>query len=160
KKIRYTTNMKFVLSTYDMTNNLQLYTREFALSGSGNAPSVADQNAINNMRSSVRFYIEDNFKFRTKILELEKPDKKGKIKGLYINCGTTIGVKNGDLFIVYALDSIGGVETFRQIGRVRARIVMSDEVTFCSFSSGTTDIVAAYNGGATLMAVSAGEAIF
>ena len=146
KKVRFTSRLKFVLSTYDIKNSIQLETKEFSMNGSGFSQVEADKNALKSLQNSIGFYINDNFKF--------------KIKGLYLNCGTAVGVKNGDLFQVYALDNVGGVEMYRHIGRVRARQTMSDVVTFCSFSAGTADIVSAFNGGAKMIAVSAGEAIF
>ena len=68
--------------------------------GQGEKPAVADGKAIESMKYPLLFYIDRNYKFETRILELGEPDKHGKVKDIYINCGEDIGIMWGDLFRV------------------------------------------------------------
>ena len=89
-----------LLSGYDILTGKRLSPEEIKLSVQGKKPAVADGKAIESMKYPLLFYIDRNYKFETRILELGEPDKRGKVKDLYINRGEDIGVRRGDLFRV------------------------------------------------------------
>lgn len=159
-KPTYTSTFVFVLAGYDTLTGEPLETREFRLIGRGDIPGKADQSAIENMRTSVVFYLDANFKFTTEILRIEAPNKKGKYKELYIHCGSSIGVQNGDLFKVYLNTDIGGVPVQKQIGKLRAVEAMNGEITRCNIQSGGEEIASAFAEGLPMTVISDSQALF
>ena len=109
-----------LLSGYDILTGKSLSPEEIRLSGQGKKPAVADGKAIESMKYPLLFYIDRNYKFEMRILELGEPDKRGKVKDLYINCGEDIGIRRGDLFRVMLETKEGGVTARRDIGKLRA----------------------------------------
>lgn len=89
-----------LLSGYDILTGKRLSPEEIKLSVQGKKPAVADGKAIESMKYPLLFYIDRNYKFETRILELGEPDKRGKVKDIYINRGEDIGIMWGDLFRV------------------------------------------------------------
>lgn len=89
-----------LLSGYDILTGKSLSPEEIKLSGQGEKPAVADGKAIESMKYPLLFYIDRNYKFETRILELGEPDKHGKVKDIYINRVEDIGIRRGDLFRV------------------------------------------------------------
>ena len=147
-----------VLSGLDLKLGERLPDETFTLTASAPAATDADLAALARIRGSLEYYIDRNFKFETLILELCPPDKKGRVRELYIHSGTGMGVKPGDLFMVYEEVPIGGVMTRRKVGRLRVNDVENPDVARCKVTKGDAEIAGAFGAGRGLICVSDGKA--
>lgn len=157
---RFTTTATFTLTSYDLLTGESFAPEEFRVTGSGDSPEKADMEALTTIPAKMVYYIDNHFKFQTEILRIEAPNAKGKYKELYIRCGASMGVQNGDLFKVYERYDVAGTAGMRLIGKIRARQICGEELTLCTFSNGTDAIVRAFSDGRELVVVSDGQAFF
>lgn len=147
-----------MLSGLDLQLGERLPDESFTLTASAPAATDADLAALARIRGSLEYYIDRNFKFETLILELCPPDKKGRVRELFIHSGSQMGVKQGDLFMVYEEVPIGGVITRQKVGRLRVTDVQNPDVARCKIAKGDEEIVAAFHAGRGLICVSDGKA--
>lgn len=147
-----------VLSGLDLKLGERLPDEPFTLTASAPVAADADLAALARIRGSLEYYIDRNFKLETLILELCPPDKKGRIRELYIHSGSQMGVKQGDLFLVYEEVPIGGVMTRQKVGRLRVNDVQNPDVARCKIAKGEDEIAAAFRAGRGLVCVSDGKA--
>ncbi|WP_304708117.1 hypothetical protein [uncultured Rikenella sp.] len=160
-KPRFTTAMRLVLTGYDLRNDREIAPEEFRLSGSGATAEEADTRAFASLPYSLLFYIDRRFRFETRILRLAPADAKGRLKELYIHSGHSIGVQRKDLFLVYRETDMGeGAIAREQIGKLRVKEVMGDEVTKCTIVRGSDEIASSFATGETLIVVSDSESLF
>lgn len=156
----FQSSFRVILSAYDLRFGKQLPDEEYTLTGRAAQAEEADKAALAGIRAKMEFYIDRYFKFETMILELGDPDRKGRIRELYIHSGTDMGVKPGDLFMVYEDIPVGGVMTRQKVGKLRVNDVQTSEVAKCKISSGDEQIVPAFRAGRGLVCVSDGQAFF
>lgn len=149
-----------VLSAYDLKFRRPVPDEIYTLKGRAPVAEDADKQALLSIRKQIEFYIDKNFKFETLILELCPPDRKGRIRELYIHSGTDMGVREGDLFLVYEDVPIGGVMTRQKVGRLRVNNVQNPDVARCKITKGEEEIVRAFRSGRGLVCVSDGKALF
>ncbi len=160
-KPRFTTAMQLVLTGYDLRNDREIAPEEFRLSGSGATAEEADTRAFASLPYSLLFYIDRRFRFETHILRLAPADTKGRLKELYIHSGHSIGVQRKDLFLVYRETDMGeGAIAREQIGKLRVKEVVGDEVTQCTVVRGGDEIASSFAAGETLIVVSDSESLF
>ncbi|MBQ3698335.1 MAG: hypothetical protein II886_00335 [Prevotella sp.] len=114
---------------------------------------TAIKNALETLRTKIEKHYNTAYPYTARILErgMEKNDKQ---KELYIDLGAAHGLQEGTHFNVYAIGSIGGKETRKQIGRLKVKSVEGDEVSLCKVSSGGRDIKAAIDAGQQLLIIS------
>lgn len=151
---------RVVVSGLDLKLGERMPDQIYDLTASAPAAMDADMAALARIRSSLAFYIDNHFKIESRILELCPPDKKGRVRELYIHSGTQTGVKPGDLFLVYEELPIGGVMSRQKIGRLRVNDVQNPDVARCKISKGDEQIVRAFAAGHTLICISDGKALF
>lgn len=160
-KDRFVTAMRLVLTGADLQTGKEIKPEEFKLTGQGATAEEADARALNGMQYSLLFYIDNRFKFQTQVLRLAPPDAKGRLKELYIRCGTAMGVQRQDLFLVYRDTDMGGGAIAReQVGKLRVKEVLGDEVTKCTVVKGGPEITEAFVAGRPLVVVSDTESLF
>lgn len=114
---------------------------------------TAIKNALETLRTKIEKHYNTAYPYTARILErgMEKNDKQ---KELYIDLGAAHGLQEGTHFNVYAIGSIGGKETRKQIGRLKVKSVEGDEVSLCKVTSGGKDIKAAIDAGQQLLIIS------
>lgn len=149
-----------ILSAYDLKFCRPLPDELITLTATAPVAEDADRAALAAIRTKMGFYIDRNFKFETTILQLGAADKKGRIRELYIHSGTDMGVRSGDLFMVYEDVPIGGVMTRQKVGRLRVNDVQNVSVARCKIAKGDQEIIDAFQQGRGLICVSDGEALF
>lgn len=147
-----------VISGLDLKLGERLSDEMFTLTASAPAATDADLAALARIRGSLEYYIDRNFKFETLILELFPPDKKGRVRELFIHSGSQMGVRQGDLFMVYEEVPVGGVMTRQKVGRLRVMDVQNPDVARCKIAKGDEEIAAAFHAGRGLICVSDGKA--
>ena len=118
-----------------------------------NSSDTAIKEALEGLRSRVEKYYNTLYPYTANILE-RGVEKKDKQKELYIDLGSSHGMRTGTHFTVYILGSIGGKETRKQIVRLKVTSIEGDEVSLCKVSSGGKDIKAALDAGQKLLIIS------
>lgn len=149
---------RVLLTAYDLKLGRRLPDEYFDLTATAPKAAEADRTAMAHIRSSLDHYIISRFKFETRILKLCPPDKKGRVRELYIHCGSEMGVRNGDLFLVYEETAADGVPTRQPVGRLRVNDASTLEAARCKVTKGDEEIARAFAAGRTLVCVSDGKA--
>lgn len=149
---------RVILSAYDLKFRRPLPDEPFTLTASAPAAQDADLAALATIRKTLEYYIDRNYKFETCILELCPADRKGRVRELWIHSGTDMGVREGDLFLVYEEVPIGGEMTRRKVGRLRVNDAQNPTVARCKIAKGDAEIASAFLAGRALICVSDGKA--
>lgn len=151
-------SFRIVLSAVDLKLGVRLPDEPYELSATAPIAEDADRAALKRIVGQLEYYIDRNFKFETRILELCAPDKKNRFRELYIHSGTQMGVKTGDLFMVYEEMPVGDALIRQKIGRLRVTDVSNPGVALCKVAKGDAQIADAFLGNRTLICVSDGKA--
>lgn len=151
-------SFRVVVAAVDLRLGQRLADETFELTATAPTADEADRAALARIAVPLSFYIDRNFKFETLILQLCPPDRKGRIRELYIHSGSDMGVCEGDLFMVYEEVPIGGVMTRQKVGRLRVNDVQNPDVARCKIAKGDAEIVAAFTAGRGLVCLSDGKA--
>lgn len=149
-----------IISAYDLKTGKQIPDRLCTLKADARVAEDADKMAISTLRGQLLFYIDNSFKFETTILQLGDADSRKGVREVYIHSGSDMGVRNGDLFLVYEEIPIGGVFTRQNIGKLRVNDVENPSVAKCKITKGNDEIVKAFNEGRVLICISDGQALF
>ena len=157
---RFRCEYVFTLSGYDLSDNKMIGEKTFKLTGEGDSAEEADRRAFNSLDVQIEFYIDENYKFTTRILKIESPDSKGRLKELYLHCGTSFGVHKGDLFKVYVDTDMNGESVRKLVGKLRVKEVQGEDISRCLIVNGATDIAEAFVDGRRITVLSDGQAFF
>lgn len=86
-------------------------------------------------------------------------DKKTKVKELYIDLGTNVGLYKGCEFTVYRKGEILGRTTNIKIGTIEIKEVQGPEISLCKvlYGYGSKEIMEAFNEKAALVAIENGK---
>ena len=114
---------------------------------------TAIKDALETLRKRIVRCYNAAYPYTAHILE-RGAEKKDKQKELYIDLGTAHGLQEGVHFDVYAIGSIGGKETRKEIGRLKVKSIEGDEVSLCKVTSGGKDIKAAIDAQQQLLIIS------
>ena len=114
---------------------------------------TAIKDALEALRRQIGRYYNSAYPYTAHILE-RGAEKKDKQKEVYIDLGSSHRIYEGIHFDVYAIGSIGGKETRKEIGRLKVKSVEGDEVSLCKVSSGGKEIKAAIDAGQQLLIIS------
>lgn len=152
--------IRLVLTGYDLATATQLETRSYNLVGEGVKAEEADAAAFNSLAGQLVYFLDNNFKFETEILQVGPANKRGKIKECYIHAGTRMGVRPGDLFLVYEVVPMQGVATRQPVGKLRVKRVDDTDSAFCTITKGGEEIARAMQAGDRLIVISDSQALF
>ncbi|MEF9985980.1 MAG: hypothetical protein RSC28_08555 [Bacteroidales bacterium] len=156
--VLYITKIYLSLKGYNIITGETMAVSQLELHGIGKTKNEADAGANSDANDKMNTYVNVNFPFETKILQLEEK-KRGRLKELFIHCGTDIGVKRGDTFKVLLITEIAGIKSKKEIGRLRANEVAGEEVTKCIVTKGDAEILKAFNANKEMVVVSLGESL-
>ena len=117
-------------------------------------PNFAERYAISDLESKARSFVSDHFRFKASVIKLGEYNRRGKLEDLYLSCGSAMDVERGDVFYIYSISDINGIETARKIGKVKAREITGPESCRCTVSNGEAEINQAFLNGESLVAVS------
>ena len=117
-------------------------------------PNYAERYAISDLESKARSFVSDHFRFKASVIKLGEYNRRGKLEDLYLSCGSDMDVERGDVFYIYTISDINGIETARKIGKVKAREITGPESCRCTVSNGEAEINQAFLNGEWLVAVS------
>lgn len=149
-----------ILSAYDLKLGVPVPDQVYQLRGDAPVAEDADRKALSTLYGQLEYYIDRNFKFETAILQLAPADPRKGVQELYIHSGTYMGVKPGDLFMVYEEIPVGGVITRQKVGKLRVNDVGNPTVAKCKITKGNDEIADAFLAGRGLICVSDSKALF
>jgi hypothetical protein len=117
-------------------------------------PEECTRSIAGETSSKVRGWVNSNFRFKCSVIQLGEFNKKGKLQDLYLSCGSNIGASRGDIFYIYQVSEIGGIETGKKIGKVKLKEITGPDSCRCSVSNGEAEIQAAFQNGDYIVAIS------
>ena len=117
-------------------------------------PAFAEEQAVSNLSYKARSFVTDHFRFKASVIQLGEYNKRGKLQDLYLSCGSDMDLSNGDVFFIYTVSDINGIDTARKLGKVKVREITGRESCRCSVSNGEAEIDQAFKNGEVLVAVS------
>jgi hypothetical protein len=112
----------------------------------------AIRTALGELAENIYEYYNEVYPVRANIIE-RGTEKKDKTKELYIDVGSRF-VGEDVHFEVFVVGQVAGRETRKQIGRVRVRETLGDDISLCKVQKGGKEIKAAFDRGDTIVAIS------
>ena len=112
----------------------------------------AIRTALNEMAENIYEYYNEAYPIRANIIE-RGTEKKDKTKEVYIDVGSRF-VGEDVHFDVFIVGQVAGRETRKQIGRIRIRETLGDDISLCKVQKGGKEIKAAFDSGDTIVAIS------
>lgn len=108
--------------------------------------------ALQELAEKIYEYYNDAYPIRANIIE-RGTEKRDKTKELYIDVGSRF-IGEDVHFGVYVIGQVAGRETRKQIGRIRVRETMGDDISLCKVQRGGKEIKAAFDRGDAIVAIS------
>ena len=112
----------------------------------------AIRNALDELSNNIYEYYNEVYPIRANIIE-RGTEKKDKTKEVYVDVGSRF-VSEDVHFDVFIVGQVAGRETRKNIGRIRVREVMGDDISLCKVQKGGKEIKAAFDGGSAIVAIS------
>lgn len=112
----------------------------------------AIRNALSELSNNIYEYYNEVYPIRANIIERGN-EKKDKTKEVYIDVGSRF-VNEDVHFDVFIVGQVAGRETRKNIGRIRVRETLGDDISLCKVQKGGKDIKAAFDSGNSIVAIS------
>ena len=154
----YTGNIVFSLSVVRVEDGVTVGTKNVTYAGlTGNIGSTADEavvSTLNRVRQSMDNFVNDYFKLKGVIVEMNATSKKGdKVSSLYINLGSEAGVAKGQKLDVLQVLKVAGTEGEEEIGSLTVDKVVAPALSECKVTKGGKEIMSAFKAGTELRVV-------
>ena len=108
--------------------------------------------ALKELAGNIYEYYNECYPVRANIIE-RGTEKKDKTKELYIDVGSRF-IGEDIHFDVFVVGQVAGRETRKQIGRIRVRETLGDDISLCKVQKGGKEIKAAFDRGDAIVAIS------
>ena len=112
----------------------------------------AIRTALYELADNIYEYYNECYPIRANIIE-RGTEKKDKTKELYIDVGSRF-IGEDVHFNVYVVGQVAGRETRKQIGRIRVRETLGEDISLCKVQKGGKDIKVAFDNGDAIVAIS------
>ena len=112
----------------------------------------AIRSALDELSDNIYEYYNECYPIRANIIE-RGIKKKDKTKELYIDVGSRF-IGEDIHFDVFVVGQVAGRETRKQIGRIRVRETLGDDISLCKVQKGGKEIKAAFDRGDAIVAIS------
>ena len=112
----------------------------------------AIRSALDELSDNIYEYYNECYPIRANIIE-RGIEKKDKTKELYIDVGRRF-IGEDIHFDVFVVGQVAGRETRKQIGRIRVRETLGDDISLCKVQKGGKEIKAAFDRGDAIVAIS------
>ena len=112
----------------------------------------AIRSAHDELSDNIYEYYNECYPIRANIIE-RGIEKKDKTKELYIDVGSRF-IGEDIHFDVFVVGQVAGRETRKQIGRIRVRETLGDDISLCKVQKGGKEIKAAFDRGDAIVAIS------
>ena len=161
KKKTYTTTyykaiIGVTLNVKDATNDYVVNTQIFNVSDYDLSWVETTEGAINNaltvLSKQITKFYNRFFPLNAQIIERGN-EKKDKQQEVYIDLGGQHGAYSGMHLTVYSVKSIAGRYAKKELGKLKIKDVMGDDISLCKVTSGGKNIKAALEEGQTIVAI-------
>ena len=142
-------NFKNLQSGEVTTSSISGRCSEYSLA---NSADEAIRSALGALAENIYEYYNEVYPIRANIIERGR-EKKDKTKELYIDVGSRF-IGEDVHFDVFIIGQVAGRETRKQIGRIRVRETLGDDISLCKVQKGGKDIKAAFDRGDAIVAIS------
>ena len=112
----------------------------------------AIRSALDELSDNIYEYYNECYPVRANIID-RGIEKKDKTKELYIDVGSRF-IGEDIHFDVFVVGQVAGRETRKQIGRIRVRETLGDDISLCKVQKGGKEIKAAFDRGDAIVAIS------
>ena len=112
----------------------------------------AIRSALDELSDNIYEYYNECYPVRANIIE-RGIEKKDKTKELYIDVGSRF-IGEDIHFDVFVVGQVAGRETRKQIGRIRVRETLGDDISLCKVQKGGKEIKAAFDRDDAIVAIS------
>ena len=112
----------------------------------------AIRSALDELSDNIYEYYNECYPIRANIIE-RGIEKKDKTKELYIDVGSRF-IGEDIHFDVFVVGQVAGRETRKQIGRIRVRETLGDDISLCKVQKGGKEIKAAFDRDDAIVAIS------
>ena len=112
----------------------------------------AIRSALDELSDNIYEYYNECYPVRANIIE-RGIEKKDKTKELYSDVGSRF-IGEDIHFDVFVVGQVAGRETRKQIGRIRVRETLGDDISLCKVQKGGKEIKAAFDRGDAIVAIS------
>ena len=112
----------------------------------------AIRSALDELSDNIYEYYNECYPIRANIIE-RGIEKKDKTKELYIDVGSRF-IGEDIHFDVFVVGQVAGRETRKQIGRIRVRETLGEDISLCKVQKGGKDIKVAFDNGDAIVAIS------
>lgn len=149
-KVTYATTIVLSVSINDIAKGAVVGKETLSGYSTQDDEQTSVEKACNSLANSMSGFVNRNFKVKTRIVRLESTNDRGKLKYLYVNCGSNAGLEYWDCFDVAVVRQIAGREAAKVIGKLRVVEVVDENMCKCTITSGADEISAAFNEGKEL----------
>ncbi len=115
----------------------------------GSSADEAVAKANNNVKGEIKRYVDEVFKVKGQILEVDE-QKKGEAKYVFISVGSDQGIIKGVNFTAYIEREVAGRQSKKTIGELKVEDVQGGDLTRCEVKKGGKEIMEAINAGQTV----------
>lgn len=150
-KIAYTCVLTYSITVTDYANNTTVASKKFDHSPTGlggalgklldesSSAEGAKTSAINSIKTDIENFLIEEFPLRGEIYAEDFVTKKDKVVECYINLGTNVGVKDGDWFAIYEVQTKVGKTIEKEIGRLKVTEA-DEEISNCKVTKGEKEV--------------------
>lgn len=150
-KTAFTCVLTYSLTVTDYASNTTVASKKFDHSPTGLGGALgkfldestsaegAKTSAINSIKTDIENFLIEEFPLRGEIYAEDFVTKKDKVTHCYINLGSNVGVKNGDWFAIYEVQTKVGKTIEKEIGRLK--VTEADEdISNCKVTKGEKEV--------------------
>ena len=150
-KTAYTCVLTYSITVTDYANNTTVASKKFDHSPTGlggalgklldesSSAEGAKTSAINSIKTDIENFLIEEFPLRGEIYAEDFVTKKDKVVECYINLGTNVGVKDGDWFAIYEVQTKVGKTIEKEIGRLKVTEA-DEEISNCKVTKGEKEV--------------------
>lgn len=150
-KTAFTCVLTYSLTVTDYASNTTVASKKFDHSPTGLGGALgklldestsaegAKTSAINSIKTDIENFLIEEFPLRGEIYAEDFVTKKDKVTHCYINLGSNVGVKNGDWFAIYEVQTKVGKTIEKEIGRLKVTEA-DEEISNCKVTKGEKEV--------------------
>ena len=150
-KTAFTCVLTYSLTVTDYASNTTVASKKFDHSPTGLGGALgklldestsaegAKTSAINSIKTDIENFLIEEFPLRGEIYAEDFVTTKDKVTHCYINLGSNVGVKNGDWFAIYEVQTKVGKTIEKEIGRLKVTEA-DEEISNCKVTKGEKEV--------------------
>lgn len=151
-KNSFTCVLTYSITITDIANNTTVATAKFDHSPTGlggfmgkvldesSTAEGAKTNAINSIEYDIANFFIEKFPLVGTIYGEDFEVKKDKLEKCYINIGSSVGVKVGDYFKIYEVQTKVGKEIEKELGLLKVIEIVDSEIALCKVTKGSKNV--------------------